>query len=43
MKKISDNTEGKITLLAIVFDSVFNPKSDFNQNFKLETGMTPLE
>ena len=42
-KRISEDAEDKFTLLAIAFDSGFNSKSGFNQNFKLETGMTPLE
>jgi AraC-like DNA-binding protein len=42
-KRIQEDEEDKYTLLAIAFDSGFNSKSGFNNNFKLETGMTPLE
>lgn len=42
-KRIIEDSDDKYTLLAIAFDSGFNSKSGFNQNFKLETGMTPLE
>ncbi|WP_372753972.1 helix-turn-helix domain-containing protein [Labilibaculum sp.] len=42
-KRIQDDEQDKYTLLAIAFDSGFNSKSGFNNNFKLETGMTPFE
>jgi AraC-like DNA-binding protein len=38
-----DDEQDRYTLLAIAYDSGFNSKSGFNQNFKLETGMTPME
>ncbi len=42
-QRIQNDINEQFTLLAIAFDSGFNSKSGFNQNFKLETGMTPLE
>jgi AraC-like DNA-binding protein len=42
-RRILDENQDKYTLLAIAFESGFNSKSGFNTNFKLETGMTPLE
>jgi AraC-like DNA-binding protein len=41
-QRIKADKEERFTLLAIAFDSGFNSKSGFNQNFKLETGQTPL-
>lgn len=42
-RRIEADKEDKFTLLAIAFDSGFNSKSGFNNNFKLETGMTPIQ
>lgn len=42
-RRISEDKQDKFTLLAIAFDSGFNSKSGFINNFKLETGLTPLE
>lgn len=42
-KRIMIDKNDKFTLLSIALDSGFNSKSGFNKNFKLETGMTPLE
>lgn len=42
-RRILSDDKNKYTLLAIAFDSGFNSKSGFNQNFKVETGMTPME
>jgi AraC-like DNA-binding protein len=42
-QRMLSNDKDKFTLLAIAFDSGFNSKSGFNTNFKLETGMTPME
>jgi AraC-like DNA-binding protein len=42
-RRIIGDEQERFTLLAIAYDSGFNSKSGFNQNFKLETGMTPME
>ncbi len=42
-ERIMEDQHDRFTLLAIAMDSGFNSKSGFNKNFKLETGMTPLE
>ena len=42
-KRIQEDNQDKYTLLSIALDAGFNSKSGFNNNFKLETGMTPIE
>lgn len=42
-ERIKNDKQEKYTLLSIAFDAGFNSKSGFNKNFKLETGITPLE
>jgi AraC-like DNA-binding protein len=42
-RRISEDKQDKFTLLAIALDSGFNSKSGFINNFKHETGLTPME
>jgi len=42
-KKLKENSDNKITILEIMYDSGFNSKSSFNTCFKRMTSMTPSE
>lgn len=42
-QKIDENTDRKLTLLELAFESGFNSKSSFNSCFKNSTGLTPSQ